>query len=92
MSVLDNIILSVIRYMPESMRWLQTQNRLEEMTETLSKVAKSNGKALPSNVVEALRVSNQSNKNSSKMVKQINNISCLYLAKTDNTSAPIFCV
>jgi len=36
------------------MRWLQTQNRIEEMAKVLSKVAKSNGKTLPPSVKEAL--------------------------------------
>ncbi|VVC33623.1 Sugar transporter, conserved site,Major facilitator superfamily domain,Major facilitator, sugar [Cinara cedri] len=48
------LILGYTWYVPESMRWLQTQNRIEEMTKILSKVAKSNGKALPPSVREAL--------------------------------------
>lgn len=42
------------RYVPESMRWLQTQNRIEEMCEILSKIAKSNGKTLPPCIKDTL--------------------------------------
>jgi OCT family organic cation transporter-like MFS transporter 4/5 len=47
------------------MRWLQTQNRIEEMADVLSKIAKSNGKTLPSSlgpVKDALIVNAQINK------------------------------
>jgi len=37
------------------MRWLQTQNKVKEMAKILAKVAKSNGKTLPSSVHEALQ-------------------------------------
>lgn len=56
------------RYVPESMRWLQTQNRIEEMSKILSKVAKSNGKTLPPSVKEALLANPIINNNASKMV------------------------
>jgi len=39
---------------PESLRWLQTKNRIEEMAKILSKIAKSNGNTLPPSVNEAL--------------------------------------
>lgn len=51
------------------MRWLQTQNRIEEMANILSKVAKSNGKTLPSSVKEALIENAKANNDASKMVK-----------------------
>jgi hypothetical protein len=41
------------------MRWLQTQNRIEEMAGILSKIAKSNGKTLPSSVKDALIIKDQ---------------------------------
>lgn len=56
------------RYIPESMRWLQTQNRIEEMAKILTKVAKSNGKTLPPSVKEALVAHSQSINNPSKQV------------------------
>lgn len=59
----------MIRYVPESMRWLQTQNRIEEMAKILSKVAKSNGKTLPSSVKEALIANAKANNDASKTVK-----------------------
>lgn len=51
------------RYVPESMRWLQTQNRIEEMAEVLAKIAKSNGKTMPASVKEALLTNPKSNNN-----------------------------
>lgn len=53
------------------MRWLQTQNRIEEMSKILTKVAKSNGKALPNSVEEALRANTQIKSNGLKSVKNI---------------------
>lgn len=50
------------------MRWLQTQNRIEEMAKILSKVAKSNGKALPSSVKEALLANTKIDNKASKLV------------------------
>lgn len=54
-----NILVLILqyRYVPESIRWLQTQNRIEEMTKILSKVAKSNGKVLPDGIEETLTLS-----------------------------------
>lgn len=53
------ILLRLHRYVPESMRWLQTQNRIEEMAKILTKVAESNGKTLPNSVKEALHANAQ---------------------------------
>jgi len=50
------------------MRWLQTQNRIEEMANVLSKVAKSNGKILPASVKEALIANSIANANSTNSV------------------------
>jgi len=58
----------VYRYVPESMRWLQTQNRIEEMANVLSKVAKSNGKTLPSSVKEALIANTKANADATNSV------------------------
>jgi len=51
------------------MRWLQTQNRIEEMAKVLSKVAKSNGKTLPSSVKEALIANTKANANATNEVR-----------------------
>ncbi|CAI6355684.1 unnamed protein product [Macrosiphum euphorbiae] len=48
------LILGYIWYVPESLRWLQTKNRIEEMAKILSKIAESNGNTLPPSVNEAL--------------------------------------
>lgn len=58
----------IYRYVPESMRWLQTQNRIEEMSKILSKVAKSNGKSLPPSVQEALMTNAKVNNNACQTV------------------------
>lgn len=50
------------------MRWLQTQNRIEEMANVLSKVAKSNGKTLPASVKEALIANSIANANTTNSV------------------------
>lgn len=76
---------TVCRYVPESMRWLQTQNRIEEMAKILAKVAKSNGKALPSNVTEALKVQ----ANPSKEVKVITIYFCVIYCRTHGLSPTI---
>lgn len=54
------------------MRWLQTQNRIEEMAKILTKVANSNGKTLPNSIKDALVTNGTANNNASKMVNSIN--------------------
>lgn len=51
------------------MRWLQTQNRIEEMAKILSKVAESNGETLPSSIKEALIIKNKAINNTTLTVK-----------------------
>ncbi|XP_025421175.1 solute carrier family 22 member 21-like isoform X2 [Sipha flava] len=82
------LILGYIWYVPESMRWLQTQNRIEEMADVLSKIAKSNGKTLPSNlgpVKDALIVNAQINK-----MPEDTKLSCSKLMKEIFSSKEIF--
>ncbi|XP_025207541.1 solute carrier family 22 member 21-like [Melanaphis sacchari] len=57
------LVLGVAWYLPESLRWLQTENRVEEVAKVLSKIAKSNGKTLPDCVKEALIVNTKSKGN-----------------------------
>lgn len=45
------------RWVPESVRWLQSKNRMTEVVEILSRVAESNGKVLPSSVKDQLLAS-----------------------------------
>lgn len=53
----------IYRYVPESLRWLQTENRVGEVAKILSKVAESNGKTIPDCVKDALVVSTKDNGN-----------------------------
>lgn len=50
------------------MRWLQTQNQIDEMVKILSKVAKSNGETLPTSVKEALLINTKDINNITKSV------------------------
>lgn len=45
------------RLLPESVRWLQSQNRMSEVIDVLAKVANSNGKVLLPHVRESLMAS-----------------------------------
>ncbi|XP_050436536.1 solute carrier family 22 member 21-like isoform X2 [Adelges cooleyi] len=80
------LILSYTWYVPESMRWLQTQNRIEEMANILAKIAKSNGKTMPVSVKEALLNDPKSNNNQDENVK----LSCSTLMKKIFSSKEIF--
>ncbi|XP_022167890.1 solute carrier family 22 member 21-like isoform X3 [Myzus persicae] len=84
------LILGYAWYVPESMRWLQTQNRIEEMAKVLSKVAKSNGKTLPSSVKEALIANTKANANATNGVDDDNQLSCSKLMSKIFSSKEIF--
>ncbi|XP_027853755.2 solute carrier family 22 member 21-like isoform X2 [Aphis gossypii] len=83
------LILGYAWYVPESMRWLQTQNRIEEMANVLSKVAKSNGKILPASVKEALIANSIANSNATNSPKE-NQLSCSKLMSKIFSSKEIF--
>jgi len=54
---------------PESLRFLQTKNRIEEMAMVLSKIAESNGNTLPSCVKEVLAANTLSNATNPVLIK-----------------------
>ncbi|XP_015363439.1 PREDICTED: solute carrier family 22 member 5-like [Diuraphis noxia] len=76
-------ILGYIWYVPESLRFLQTKNRIEEMAMVLTKIAESNGKTLPSCVQEALVANNLSNATNSLKKEEIS--ICKLLKKIFNS-------
>ncbi|KAF0767385.1 solute carrier family 22 member 21-like [Aphis craccivora] len=83
------LILGYAWYVPESMRWLQTQNRIEEMANVLSKVAKSNGKTLPASVKEALIANSIANANATNSPEEVQ-LSCIKLMSKIFSSKEIF--
>ncbi|XP_060880528.1 solute carrier family 22 member 21-like isoform X1 [Metopolophium dirhodum] len=83
------LILGYAWYVPESMRWLQTQNRIEEMAKVLSKVAESNGKTLPSSVKEALIANTKANANATNGADE-HQLSCSKLMSKIFSSKEIF--
>ncbi|XP_050535666.1 solute carrier family 22 member 4-like isoform X2 [Daktulosphaira vitifoliae] len=83
------LILGYSWYVPESMRWLQTQNRIEEMAEILAKIAKSNGKTMPASVKEALLTNPKSNNNLGNGDDDVK-LSCSTLMKKIFSSKEIF--
>ncbi|CAH1732788.1 solute carrier family 22 member 21-like isoform X2 [Aphis gossypii] len=60
------LVLGAAWYVPESLRWLQTENRVAEVAKVLSKVAESNGKTIPDCVKDALVVNIKANGNTNK--------------------------
>uniref|UniRef100_A0A2S2PLV9 Solute carrier family 22 member 21 n=1 Tax=Schizaphis graminum TaxID=13262 RepID=A0A2S2PLV9_SCHGA len=69
------LVIGAAWYVPESLRWLQTENQIEEVANVLSKVAKSNGKTLPACVKEAL-VANTKAKANVTDTPEKNQLSC----------------
>ncbi|XP_025209234.1 solute carrier family 22 member 21-like isoform X2 [Melanaphis sacchari] len=83
------LILGYAWYVPESMRWLQTQNRIEDMANVLSKIAKSNGKTLPSSVKEALIANTLANAEATNTPDE-SQLSCVKLISKIFSSKEIF--
>lgn len=61
MSVITHFFFLLFRCVPESVRWLQSQNRTIDMFKVLNKVAKSNGKTLSPQIKASLILSSTKN-------------------------------